>query len=83
METTAAQTENVWNHPDVLPKEPGEYIAALNPEEASPNVRRWWNGKRWSAPYMSHWADSAKHANRNKPSEFFVHWQNNQCNLAL
>ncbi len=46
-----------WFPPDVKPVHIGEYNAsAISTSE----VMRWWDGKRWSLPYLPTFRDEAK-----------------------
>lgn len=66
---------NNWNRPDVTPDNPGEFRAALELEDASPEVLRWWNGSAWSNPYMANWSSALKEKVRNEISPFMPFWQ--------
>lgn len=64
-----------WNAPDTVPDQPGEYPAALEPADASPTARRFWDGSRWSNPYHSNWPDATKAKIRAEPSDFRPYWK--------
>ena len=64
-----------WNSPGTVPLSPGEYQAALDPSDASSTVRRFFNGKHWSNPYYSIWADSLKDKCRSEPCQFLPYWK--------
>ena len=60
--------------PDVAPDKPGEYRAALDPTDASPDVRRWWSGSAWSNPYMATFPTALKEKIRKEVSPFMPFW---------
>ncbi len=64
-----------WNAPDTFPDQPGEYVSALEPGDASPATRRFWNGSRWSNPYHSNWPEATKARIRAEPSDFRPYWK--------
>lgn len=63
-----------WNNPDVTPEKPGEYRAALDPADASPNVRRWWSGFGWSNPYFCTNPEVLKDRIRKEASALRAFW---------
>lgn len=64
-----------FNPPLPPPSEIGEYQVALRPDEASPDARRYWDGRRWSNPYLSSWTEIEKSIVRFQPSELFPFWK--------
>ncbi len=64
-----------WNPPQVRPTAVGEYRAALEPLEAAPSSRRWWNGRWWSNPYHAHYEPEVIERIRQEPSVFSPFWQ--------
>lgn len=64
-----------WNSPRDKPAAPGEYRAALEPQEAAPTSRRWWNGRCWSNPYHSFYEPEVIARIRQEPSVFSPFWQ--------
>jgi len=66
--------ELAWQPPHVQPAESGEYRAALVPGEASPRVRRWWNGRQWSQPYYDNWSEAEKAQCRKNSDGFLPYW---------
>ncbi len=70
----SAESPN-WNPPEMKPAVPGEYRAALIPEDAVGTVRRWWTGYVWSNPYHSDYSEELKEKIRRQPSGFKPYWQ--------
>lgn len=64
----------IWNSPDVKPDKPGEYRVALDPADASPEVRRWWSGAEWSNPYLVTFSAALKEKIRRESSSFMPFW---------
>jgi len=64
-----------WNAPEFPPDRPGEYRAALDPEDSVATIRRFWNGRVWSNPYHSHWTLAVQEAIKREASTFVVSWQ--------
>lgn len=62
-----------WEPP---PRTPGEYWAALFPEEvSSSSCRRYWDGRCWSNPYLEHTPERIKTTIRYQHSSFLVFWR--------
>ncbi|EEF22512.1 conserved hypothetical protein [Ricinus communis] len=70
--TTASESH--WNPPHTWPTAVGEYRSALEPANAGPGSRRWWNGKRWSRPYGVDWPEALKAKCRAESGEFAPYW---------
>lgn len=63
-----------WNPPGIAPSSSGEYQAALDPCDAAPTVRRYFDGTGWSNPYHSNWPDHLKAKCRAEPCGFLPYW---------
>ena len=63
-----------WNPSCTFPTEIGEYHAVLDPQSASKSMRRFWNGKTWSAPYSIYWDKHLQEKAKKEACQFQPAW---------
>lgn len=71
----ASNDLSMWQAPTVLPASAGEFATALEPHDTASGVRRWFDGSRWSNPYLENWPTHLKAKVQREISPFMVYWR--------